>query len=220
MPQIPANHRQQSTLAMPFTETCKSQATNRTSSHCLTQMPATHRQHITHLTMFFPTGTRKSEAILPTNRISCHASRWYQQIQATNRKSSMPQTDSKPGETNRPSYHASHSWKQITGNKSYAHPWLTQTPATHKQQITWIPTNHRQQILCLTMAHTHTRNSRAAKRSSCHASHIYQQITGKNRTSYHASDTSKSQATKHTCYAFHGNLQITGNKSYIFPCLT
>ena len=129
----------------------------------------------------------------------------------------MPQTDSKPGETNRPSYHASHRWKQITGNKSYAPPWLTQTPATHKQQIIWIPTNHRQQILYLTMAHTHTRNSRAAKRSSCHASHIYQQITGKNRTSYHASDTSKSQATKHTCYAFHGNLQITGNKSYIFP---
>ena len=83
--------------------------------------------------------------------------------------------------------------------------------------LTWIPANHRQQILYLTMAHTHTRNSRAAKRSSCHASHIYQQITGKNRTSYHASDTSKSQATKHTCYAFHGNLQITGNKSYIFP---
>ena len=149
MPQIPANHRQQSTLAMPFTETCKSQATNRTSSHCLTQMPATHRQHITHLTMF-PTGTRKSQAILPTNRTSCHASRWYQQIQATNRKSSMPQTDSKPGETNRPSYHASHRWKQITGNKSYAPPWLTQTPATHKQQIIHLP--------CLTRCQQHTGN--------------------------------------------------------------
>ena len=192
MPQIPANHRQQSTLAMPFTETCKSQATNRTSSHCLTQMPATHRQHITHLTMFFPTGTRKSQAILPTNRTSCHASRWYQQIQATNRKSSMPQTDSKPGETNRPSYHASHRWKQITGNKSYAPPWLTQTPATHKQQIIHLP--------CLS-------NTQATNRPSYNASHRFQQITG-NRSCLTQTPAFIGNKSFHT----DNKQQITGNK--------
>ena len=101
----------------------------------------------------------------------------------------MPQTDSKPGETNRPSYrqqiirptlaHTDASNTQatnhmdtnkITGNKYYVLPWLIHIPEIHGQQ----------------------------KRHLDHASHIHQQITGKNRTSYHASDTSKSQATKHT----------------------
>ena len=80
---LPANHRQQIVyLAMPHTETSKSQATNHTSclaSHryhqitgnksyilpCLTQMPANHRQQFVHL---------------------CHASYRYQQIEK--RKSS------------------------------------------------------------------------------------------------------------------------------------
>ena len=78
-------------LTMPHTDTSKSQATNRTSYHashryqkitgnksyilpCLTQIPANHRQQIVHLTMLH-TDTRKSQAILPTNRTSCHASR-------------------------------------------------------------------------------------------------------------------------------------------------
>ena len=66
---LPANHRQQIVyVAMPHTETSKSQATNHTSCHasrryhqitgnksyilqCLTQMPANHRQQIVHLAM-------------------------------------------------------------------------------------------------------------------------------------------------------------------------
>ena len=60
---LPANHRQQIVyLAMPPTETSKSQATNHTSclaSHrfnsyilpCLTQMPTNHRQQFVHLAM-------------------------------------------------------------------------------------------------------------------------------------------------------------------------
>ena len=64
----------------------------------------------------------------------------------------MPQTDNK---------------QQITGNKSYILPCLTQIPA-----------NHRQQIVHLTMPHTDTSKSQATNRTSYHASHRHQQITG------------------------------------------
>ena len=176
--QIPANHRQQIVhLTMPHTDTSKSQATNLLSCHashrylqitgnksyilpCLTQVPATHRQQIVHLTML-PTDTRKSQAILPTNLTSCHASRCYQ---------------------------------QITGNKSYILPCLTQIPA-----------NHKQPIANLAMPRTDTSKSQATNRTSYHASHGYQQIQATNLSSYHAS---------HRCQ------QHTGKKSYILPCLT
>ena len=211
---------------MPHTDTSKSQATNRTS----------------YLTMPH-TDTSKSQAILPTNRTSCHASCRYQQITvnkscflpcltqipANHRKQivnlAMPHTDtSKSQATNRRSYHASHRYQQITGNKSYILPCLTQIPA-----------NHGQQIVYLTMPHTDTSKSQATNRTSYHASHRYQQITG--NKSYiltcfiqipetlrpscqhivhlampHA-DTSKSQSTSRaSCLASHRYQQITGNK--------
>ena len=186
-----ANHGQQIIhLAMPHTDTSKSQATNRASCHashryqqikgnksyflpCLKQIPANHRQHIALLAMSHA-DTSKSQA---TNRTSCHVSRRYQ---------------------------------QFTGNKSYFLPYLIKIPANHRQQIVLlamshadtsksqatnrtssslmqIPANHRQQIVLLAMSHT---------------------------------DTSKSQATNRTCYhASHRYQQITDNKSYFLPCL-
>ena len=237
--QIPANHRQQIVhLTMHHTDTRKSQAilpTNRTSHHashryqqitgnksyilqCLTQIPANHRQQVVLLTMPH-TDTRKSQA---TNRTSHHASHRYQQI--TGNKSyilqcfiqipenhrpscqqivhlAMPHTDtSKSQALNRTSYHASHRYQQITGNKSYILPCLTQIPANHRQQIvhltmlhtethlanksyilpclTLIPANHSQQVALLAMPHTDTSKSQATNRTSYHASHRYQQITG------------------------------------------
>ena len=146
--QIPAHHRQQFVLlAMSHTDTSKSQVTNRTScrvSHryqqitgnkayflsCLTQIPTNHRQQIVLLAMSH-TDTSKSRA---TNRTSCHVSRRYQ---------------------------------QITGNKSYFLPCLTQIPA-----------NHRQQIEFLAISHADTSKSQATNRTSCHVSRRYQQITG------------------------------------------
>ena len=198
--EIPANHRQQIVyLTMHHTDTSKSQATNCKSCHashrykqitgnksyilpCLTQIPATHRQQIVNLAMPH-TDTSKSQA---TNRESCHASHRYQQI--TGNKSyilpcltqipanhrqqivhlAMPHTDTcKPQATNRTSYHASHRYQQITGDKAFILPCLTQ-----------IITNHRQQIVHLAMPHKDTINKQATNRTSCHASHRYQQITG------------------------------------------
>ena len=162
---------------MPHTDTSKSQATNRTSCHashrykqitgnksyilpCLTQIQANHRQQIVHLTM--PnTGASKSQA------------------------------------TNRTSYNASYRYQKLSGHlasKSYILPCLTLIPANHSQQscflpcLTQIPANHRQQIVNLAMPHTHTSKSQATNRTSYHASHRYQ--------------------------------QVTGNKSFILPCLT
>ena len=99
--QIPANHRQQIVhLAMPHTDTSKSQATNRASS-CFPQVPlANHRQQIVHLTMPY-TDTSKS-------------GHRQQIVHLT-----MPHTDtSKSQATNRTSYHALHRYQQIIGNKS------------------------------------------------------------------------------------------------------
>ena len=225
--QIPANRRQQVVLlAMSHADTSKSQATNRTSCHvsrkyqqisgnksyfltCLTQIPANHRQQIVLLTMPHA-DTSKSQA---TNRTSCHVSRRYQQI--TGNKSyflprltqipanhrqqivllaiSHPDT-SKSQATNRTSCHVSCRYQQITGNKSYFLPCLTQIPA-----------NHRQQIVLLAMSHADTSKSQAIIRTSCHVSRRYQQVTGNNRTS---------------CHVSHRYQQITGNKSYFLPCLT
>ena len=63
----------------------------------------------------------------------------------------MPQTDiNKSQATNSPSCHASHRYQQITCNKSYSSPCLSQ-----------IPTNHRQQVVHLAMPHTDTSKSQA-----------------------------------------------------------
>ena len=207
--QIPANHRQQIVLlAMSHADTSKSQATNRTSCHlshryqqisgnksyfwpCLTQIPANHRQQFVHL--------------------------------------AMPNTNSKAWAANRTSCHVSHRYQRITGNKSYFLPCLTQIPA-----------NHRQQNVHLTMPHADTSKSQATNRTSCHISRRYQQITG-NKSYFlpclrqipanhrqqiillalsHA-DTSESQALNPTsCHVSRRYQQITGNKSYILPCLT
>ena len=194
--QIPANHRQQIVhLAMPHTDTSKSQATKRTSCHaadrylqitgnksyflpCLTQIPATNRQQVVHL---------------------CHASHRYQQITgsksyilpcltqipANHRQQifylAMPHTDTcKSQATNHTSYHASHRCQQHTGNKSYILQCSLQIPENHRPSC--------QQILHLAMPHAVTSKSQATNRTSCHASHRY--------------------------------LQITSNQSQILPCLT
>ena len=135
---------------------------------------------------------------------------------ATNRTSILPcLTDtSKSQETNRTSGHASHRYHRITGNKSYILPCLAQIPA-----------NPRQQNVLLTMLHTDTSKSQATNRTSYHALHRYQQITG-NKTyivllALPHTDTSKSQATNHISYhASRRYQQHTGNKSYILRCLT
>ena len=213
---------------MPQTDTIKSQAANRTSCHashrykqitgnksyilpCLTQISANHRQQIVHLTLPH-TDTSKSQA---TNRTSSNASYRYQKItghlanksyilpcptlmQANHSQQvvllALPHTDtSKSHVTNSTSCHASHTYQQITGNKSYILPCLTQRPA-----------NHRQQIVHLTMPHTETSTSQATNRTSCHASHTYQQITG-NKSYFLPCRT-------------HRHQQATGNKSYILEC--
>ena len=118
----------------------------------------------------------------------------------------MSHTDtSKSQATNRTSYHASHRYQQITGNKSYILQCLTQIPA-----------NHRQQNVHLAITQTDTCKSQATNPTSCHASHRYQQQTG-NKSYIFAmphTDTSKSQATNRKSYhASHRYQQITGNKS-------
>ena len=227
---------------MPHTDTRISQATSRTSFHashryqqitgnksyilqCYIQISENHRpscQQIVHLTMPHA-DTSKSQS---TSRASCLASHRYQQI--TGNKSyilpcltqippnhrqqivnlAMPHTGtSKSQATNRTSYHASHRYQQITGNKSYILPCLTQKPE-----------NQRQQIVHLAMPHTDTSKSQATNRTSYHASHRYQQITGNKcltqKPANHRqqivnldiphTDTSKSQATNSkSCHASH-----------------
>ena len=213
--QIPANHRQQIVL--------------------LTQIPSNLRQQIVLLAMSHA-DTSKSQA---TNRTSCHVSRRYQQITgiksyflpcltqipANHRQQivllAMSHADtSKSQTTNRTSCHVSRRYQQITGNKSYFLPCLTQISA-----------NHRQQIVLLAMSQTDTSKSQATSRTSCHVSRRYQQITG-NKSYFlpclaqipanhrqqivflamsHA-DTSKSQATNRTsCHVSCRYQQITGN---------
>ena len=154
------------------------------------------------------TETSKSQA---TNRTPYNASYRYQKTQAI-----LP--------TNRTSCHASHRYQQITGNKPYILPCLTRIPAYH-----------RQQIVHLTMPHTDTSNTQATNRTSYHASHRYQSITGNissilpcltqiqanhSQQIVHLAmphtDTSKSQATSRASYhASHRYQKITSNKSYI-----
>ena len=225
--QIQANHRQQIVhLTMPHTDSLIT-ANKSYIFPCLTQIPASHRQQIAHLAMP-DTDTNKSQA---TNRtfIPC-----LTQIPANHRQQivhlTMPHTDtSKSQATNRTSCHASHRYQQITDNKSYILPCLTQTPA-----------NHIQQVVNLAMPHTDTSKSQATNRTSYHASHRRLQIKGNEsyilpcltqipanhrqqivHLAMPHTDTSKSQATNCTSYhASHRYQQNKGNKSYILPCLT
>ena len=212
--QIPANHRQQIFyLAMPHTDTCKSQAPNHTSYH------ASHRcqQHTGNKSYILQCSLQIPE----NHRPSC------QQILHL----AMPHAvTSKSQATNRTSCHASHRYLQITSNQSQILPCLAQIPANHRQQIAHLTMPHtdiskyRQQIFPLTMPHTGASNTPARNRTSYHASHRNQQITG--NKSYilpclKQITNSKSQATSRTSYhASHRYQQITGNKSYILPCLT
>ena len=205
---------------MAHVDTSKSQATNRTSCRV----------------------RRKYQQIKGTDRPSCHVSRRYQQVTsnksyflpclthipaANGRQQSVPfvksqatvvllaishAATSKSQATNRTSCHASRRYQQITANKSYFLPCLTQIPANHKQQI--VP---------LAMSHADASKSQAINDTSCHVSHRYQQITGNKPyflpfltqisakirqqnvlLAMSRTDTSKSQATK----------------SYFLPCLT
>ena len=187
---------------MPHTDTSKSQATNRNLA-------------IPH------TDTCKSQATNKPYTLPC-----LTQIPANHRQQVVLLTmlhtgTSKSQATNRTSYHASHRYKQITGNKSYILPCLTQIPA-----------NHRQQILHLAMPNTDTSTSQATNRTCYHASRRYQQITGNKsyilpcltqipanhrqqivNLAIPHTDTSKSQATNSkSCHASHRYQQITGNK--------
>ena len=78
----------------------------------------------------------------------------------------MPHADtSKSQSTSRTSYHASHRYLQVTGNKPYILPCLTQIPANHRQQIVHLAmphtdtSKHTQQVVLLTMLHTGTSKS-------------------------------------------------------------
>ena len=145
---------------------------------CLTQIPANHRQQIV-LPALSHADTSESQA---TNRTSCHVSRRYQQITgnklyflpclrqipANHRQQivllTMSHADtSKSQATNCTSCHVSGRYQQITGNKSYFLPCLTQIPA-----------NHRQQIVLHAMSHADTSKSQATNRTSCHVSRRYQ----------------------------------------------
>ena len=180
---------------MPHTDTSKSQAVNRTCYN------ASNRYHQI---------TGSKSYILPC----------LTQIPANHRQQvvllTMLHTDtSKSQATNRPSYHASHRYKQITGNQSYILPCLTQTPA-----------NHRQQIVHLTMPLTDTSKSQATNRTFYNATYRYQQITG------HLANKSyilpcltlipanHSQQVVLLALPHTDTRKVTGNKSYILPCLT
>ena len=119
---LPANHRQQIVyLAMPHTETNKSQATNHTSCHashryhqitgnksyilpCLTQMPTNNRQQFVHL--------------------------------------AMPHTDTSESSVKGKSSRGYDLLRAITGNKSYILSCLAQIPPNHKQQILHLAMPH------------------------------------------------------------------------------
>ena len=110
-------------------------------------------------------------------------------------------------------------YQQITDNKSYILPCLTQITANHRKQIVYLamppqkPPNYRQSYIssCLTQIPI---NHRQQITRLANASHRYLQITGaKNRSSRMINHKSRI-----VHLAMHQ--QITGNKSYIISCLT
>ena len=223
--QISANHRQQIVdLAIPHTGIPRYQQITGNKPYTLpslSQIPTNPRQQIIHLAMPL-TDTSKSQA---TNRIPYHASYRYQQIAGNksytlpcpaqipaNRRQqivllAMPRTDtSKSLATNRTPCHAAHRYQQISGNKSYTLPCLTQ-----------IPSNHRQQTIYLAMLLIDTSKSQATNRTPCHASYRYQQTT--DNKSYTLPCPAQIPANSQTkilspCHTAHRYRQITGNKSY------
>ena len=209
---------------MHHTDTTKPKATIRTPCHashgcqqiasnksyispCLTQIPANHRQQ---------------------NRMNIFPS-CLTQIPANHRQLSVhlttPHTDSSKSQaTNRITYHASHRYQQIAGNKSYILPCLTQLPA-----------NHRQQIVHLAMPHADTSKSHAANRASYQGSYRYQQITGNKPYTFPCLPANQRQKVVHLAMSHTTQIpanhkqQIVhlimpytdtlDNKSYILPCL-
>ena len=166
---------------MSHADTSKSQATNRTSCHV--QIPTNHRQQIVLLAMSHA-DTSKSQATnrtllamshTDTSKLTGNKSYFLPcltQIPANHRQQivllAMSHADtSKSQATNRTSCHVSHRYQQITGNKSYFLPCLTQIPA-----------NLSQQIVLLAMSHADTSKSQATNHTSCHVSRRYQQIIG------------------------------------------
>ena len=117
----------------------------------------------------------------------------------------MPHTETNKSQaTNHTSCHASHRYHQITGNKSYILPCLTQMPTNNRQQFVHLAmphtdtsessvkgkssrgyellrANHRQQIIHLVLPRTDTAKSQATNLTSCHASHRCQQIECKKK---------------------------------------
>ena len=160
----------------------------------------------------------------------------------------MPHTGTcKSQATSRASYHASHRYQQIPGNKTYFLPCSTQVPANHSQQIINLAMTHtdikkpKGQIVHLTMPHTGASHTQATNRTSYHASHRYQQqITG--NKSYilpcltqipanhrqqivhlampHTDTSNQRQQIVHLTMPHTDTRKIIGNKSYILPCLT
>ena len=158
-------------LAMPHADTSKSRQ-QIVNLPCLRQI-ANQGKQIVHLTMPHTVGS-KSQA---TNHTPTPGSHRHQQ-----------HTSNK-----------SHGYQQITGNKYYVLPWLIHIPEIHGQQkghlamphtytsksqekivhrtMPQIQANHKQQST-LAMPFTETCKSQATNRTSSHASHRYQQITG------------------------------------------
>ena len=159
----------------------------------------------------------------------------------------MPHTDTcKSQATSRASYHASHRYQQIPGNKTYFLPCLTQVPANHSQQIVNLAMTHtdikkpKGQIIHLTMPHTGASNTQATNRTSYHASHRYQQVTGNKSfilpcltqipanhrqqivhlAMPHTDTSNQRQQIVHLTMPHTDTRKFTGNKSYILPCLT
>ena len=173
---------------MPHTYTSKSQATHRTSCHasCKYQRFTNHRSYILPC---------------PTQISACHRQQTV--------RLGTPHTDaSKSQATNRTSYHASYRYQEITDNKSYILPCLTQILACHRQQTVRLGTPH-----------TDASKSQATNRTSYHASYRYQEIT--DNKSYILPCLTQILAN-HRQQIVHLTMlpTIAMNKSYILPCLT
>ena len=168
-----------------------------------------------------------------TNRVSCHASHRCQQMKdnklynlpcftriPAKRKQhivhlAMPHTDiSQAEETKRKSYHASHRYQQITGNKSYILPCLTHRPANHKQQIVLASQIHQQ-------ISTTNQKSRATHRTCRLPSYMYQQITDNTSFILPCLIQITANHRKQIVYlAMPPQIPANYRQSYILPCLT
>ena len=190
--EIPANHKQQIVFATSHADTSKSKVTNLASClisrryqqivinrwyflQCVPQISANHKQQFARLVMSHA-DTSKSQTT-KSYFLPC-----LTQIPANHKKQkvlyAMFHADtSKLQATNRTSCHVSRRYQQITGNKSYFLPCVTQIPANHRQQIARLAmsdtdTNNKsqatnritmQQIVLLAMSHADTSKSQERK---------------------------------------------------------